>query len=80
MARSTSLTEAEAGITCFASSLPGFRGVLKHRYSDFIVHEGARDGSVARLTSFDLPDEVSLALSTPIPRLPPGIPDFFSSR
>uniref|UniRef100_A0A0D3G9L4 TRUD domain-containing protein n=1 Tax=Oryza barthii TaxID=65489 RepID=A0A0D3G9L4_9ORYZ len=57
MARSTSLTEAEAGITCFASSLPGFRGVLKHRYSDFIVHEVARDGSVARLTSFDLPDE-----------------------
>ncbi|XP_040380270.1 pseudouridylate synthase 7 homolog [Oryza brachyantha] len=57
MARSSSLTEAEAGITCFASSLPGFRGVLKHRYSDFIVHEVARDGSVARLTSFDLPDE-----------------------
>ncbi|KAG8068084.1 hypothetical protein GUJ93_ZPchr0005g16303 [Zizania palustris] len=58
MARSSSLTEAEAGITCYASSsLPGFRGVLKHRYSDFIVHEVARDGSVTRLTSFDLPDE-----------------------
>uniref|UniRef100_A0A0D9WIF8 TRUD domain-containing protein n=1 Tax=Leersia perrieri TaxID=77586 RepID=A0A0D9WIF8_9ORYZ len=57
MARSSSLTEAEAGIACFASSLPGFRGVLKHRYSDFIVHEVARDGSVSRLTSFDLPNE-----------------------
>ncbi|CAM0954682.1 unnamed protein product [Alopecurus aequalis] len=58
MARSSSVTEAEVGISCFtSSSLPGFRGVLKHRYSDFIVHEVARDGSVVRLTSFDLPDE-----------------------
>ncbi|KQK05495.1 pseudouridylate synthase 7 homolog [Brachypodium distachyon] len=57
MARSSSVTEPEVGITCFTSSLPGFRGVLKHRYSDFIVHEVARDGSVVRLTSFDLPDE-----------------------
>ncbi|XP_071680693.1 multisubstrate pseudouridine synthase 7 [Lolium perenne] len=58
MARSSSVTEAEVGITCFtSSSLPGFRGVLKHRYSDFIVHEVARDGSVVRLTSLDLPDE-----------------------
>nr|CAB3461024.1 unnamed protein product [Digitaria exilis] len=57
MARSSSLSEAEAGISCFASSLPGFRGVLKHRYSDFIVHEVARDGTVVQLTSFDLPTE-----------------------
>ncbi|CAL4908998.1 unnamed protein product [Urochloa decumbens] len=57
MARSSSLSEAEAGISCFASSLPGFRGVLKHRYSDFIVHEVARDGTVVKLTSFDLPTE-----------------------
>ena len=59
MARSSSLSEAEAGISCFASSLPGFRGVLKHRYSDFIVHEVARDGTLVQLTSFDLPTEVS---------------------
>ncbi|XP_066364847.1 uncharacterized protein [Miscanthus floridulus] len=57
MARSTSLSEAEAGISCFASSLPGFRGVLKHRYADFIVHEVARDGALVQLTSFDLPTE-----------------------
>jgi tRNA pseudouridine13 synthase len=58
MARSSSLTEAEAGISCFASSLSGFRGVLKHRYSDFIVNEVARNGTLVRLTSFDLPTEV----------------------
>ncbi|VAH09077.1 unnamed protein product [Triticum turgidum subsp. durum] len=57
MARSSSVTEAEVGIACFTSALPGFRGVLKHRYSDFIVHEVARDGSVVRLTSLDLPDQ-----------------------
>ncbi|XP_066362055.1 uncharacterized protein [Miscanthus floridulus] len=57
MARSTSLSEAEAGISCFTSSLPGFRGVLKHRYADFIVHEVARDGALVQLTSFDLPTE-----------------------
>jgi len=59
MARSSSLSEAEAGVSCFASTLPGFRGVLKHRYSDFIVHEVARDGTLVQLTSFDLPTEVS---------------------
>ncbi|KAM3411621.1 hypothetical protein ACQJBY_003350 [Aegilops geniculata] len=57
MTRSSSVTEAEVGISCFTSALPGFRGVLKHRYSDFIVHEVARDGSVVRLTSLDLPDQ-----------------------
>ncbi|KAK3135128.1 hypothetical protein QOZ80_5BG0414940 [Eleusine coracana subsp. coracana] len=57
MARSSSLTEAEAGISCFTSSLPGFQGVLKHRYSDFIVNEVARDGALVRLSSFDLPTE-----------------------
>uniref|UniRef100_N1QRF1 Putative pseudouridine synthase n=1 Tax=Aegilops tauschii TaxID=37682 RepID=N1QRF1_AEGTA len=63
MARSSSVTEAEVGISCFTSALPGFRGVLKHRYSDFIVHEVARDGSVVRLTSLDLPDQVGIRAS-----------------
>ncbi|KAI4990801.1 hypothetical protein ZWY2020_039172 [Hordeum vulgare] len=58
MARSSSVTEAEVGISCFTSSLSGFRGVLEHWYSDFIVHEVARDGFVVRLTSLDLPGQV----------------------
>ncbi|KAI4979845.1 hypothetical protein ZWY2020_016598 [Hordeum vulgare] len=57
MARSSSVTEAEVDISCFTSSLPGFRDVLEHWYSDFIVHEVARDGFVVRLTSLDLPDQ-----------------------
>ncbi|CAM0883423.1 unnamed protein product [Alopecurus aequalis] len=55
--RRAALAEPDVGISRFASSLPGFRGALKQRYSDFIVHEVARDGALVRLTSFDLPDE-----------------------
>uniref|UniRef100_A0A0E0C8C5 TRUD domain-containing protein n=1 Tax=Oryza meridionalis TaxID=40149 RepID=A0A0E0C8C5_9ORYZ len=50
------LSEPDVGISRFASALPGFRGALKQRYSDFVVHEVALDGSLVRLTSFDLPD------------------------
>ncbi|GJN33200.1 hypothetical protein PR202_gb21771 [Eleusine coracana subsp. coracana] len=47
----------DVGISRFASPAPGFRGALKQRYSDFIVHEVARDGALVRLTSFDLPND-----------------------
>jgi tRNA pseudouridine13 synthase len=51
------LDEPDVGISSFASSTAGFRGTLKQRYSDFIVHEVARDGALVRLTSFDLPND-----------------------
>ncbi|OEL31331.1 Pseudouridylate synthase 7-like protein [Dichanthelium oligosanthes] len=51
------LDEPDVGIFRFASSVPGFLGALKQRYSDFVVHEVARDGALVRLTSFDLPDD-----------------------
>ncbi|KAH7661468.1 Pseudouridine synthase TruD protein [Dioscorea alata] len=54
-----SLDEADVGILCYVSSLPGFRGVLKQRYSDFIVNEVDLDGKIIHLTSFDLPPEFS---------------------
>ncbi|XP_042387375.1 pseudouridylate synthase 7 homolog isoform X2 [Zingiber officinale] len=52
-----SLDESDVGISCFVSSLPGFRGILKQRYSDFIVNEVDVDGNIVHLTSFDLPLE-----------------------
>ncbi|KAK3127799.1 hypothetical protein QOZ80_7AG0578560 [Eleusine coracana subsp. coracana] len=55
--RRAPLDEPDVGISRFASPSPGFRGALKQRYSDFIVHEVARDGALIRLTSFDLPDD-----------------------
>ncbi|CAA6658521.1 unnamed protein product [Spirodela intermedia] len=51
------LEESEVGISCYVSPLPGFRGILKHRYADFIVNEVDCDGNVIRLTSFDVPEE-----------------------
>lgn len=52
--------EADVGISCFISQLPGFRGILKQRYADFIVNEVDMDGNVVHLTSLDLPPEMAV--------------------
>ncbi|KAJ0014755.1 hypothetical protein Pint_20536 [Pistacia integerrima] len=51
------LDESDVGIFCFISNLPGFRGILKQRYSDFIVNEVGADGNVVHLTCLDAPPE-----------------------
>ncbi|MCL7040421.1 hypothetical protein MKW94_025442, partial [Papaver nudicaule] len=51
------LDETDVGIHCYVSQIPGFRGVLKQRYADFIVNEVDTDGNVVRLTSLDGPPE-----------------------
>ncbi|KAA8536976.1 hypothetical protein F0562_029454 [Nyssa sinensis] len=53
-----SLEESGVGIFCCISQLPGFRGVLKQRYSDFIVNEVDLDGNVVHLTSLDASSKV----------------------
>ncbi|XP_010256146.1 PREDICTED: multisubstrate pseudouridine synthase 7 isoform X2 [Nelumbo nucifera] len=53
----TTLEEADVGIYSYISQLPGFRGVLKQRYSDFIVNEVDSDGNVVHLTCLDAPQE-----------------------
>ncbi|XP_022159173.1 pseudouridylate synthase 7 homolog [Momordica charantia] len=50
--------ESDVGIVSYISALPGFRGILKQRYSDFIVNEVDRDGNVVHLTSLDAPPEI----------------------
>lgn len=48
--------ENDVGITEFTTgALPGFHGVIKERYTDFLVNEIAEDGTVVRLTSFAKP-------------------------
>ncbi|CAJ2631517.1 unnamed protein product [Trifolium pratense] len=47
------MEEHDVGISCYISNLPGFRGVLKQRYSDFIVHEVDSDGKVIELSSLE---------------------------
>ncbi|KAK9159535.1 hypothetical protein Syun_005876 [Stephania yunnanensis] len=51
----TTLEESDVGIICYVSDLPGFRGVLKQRYSDFIVNEVDCEGNVVHLTCLDAP-------------------------
>ncbi|RDW70150.1 hypothetical protein BP5796_08547 [Coleophoma crateriformis] len=43
--------EAEVGILCFVNSTnPGFSGILKQRYTDFLVNEITPEGTVVHLT------------------------------
>ncbi|GAY44694.1 hypothetical protein CUMW_083820 [Citrus unshiu] len=55
------LDESDVGILCFISNLPGFRGILKQRYCDFIVNEVDTDRKVVHLTSLDVPPEEAAA-------------------
>lgn len=49
------LTELDVGITKFVSSHQGFSGILKERYSDFIVHEIGKDGRISHLDDLSIP-------------------------
>lgn len=48
--------EKSLGISAYMSpAAEGFSAVVKARYSDFVVHEVGLDGTIARLTSRDIP-------------------------
>ncbi|KAL8265860.1 hypothetical protein R6Q59_003204 [Mikania micrantha] len=53
------LEESDVGISCYISPLPGFRGILKQRYSDFVVNEVDLDGNIVHLTSLEAPTEIA---------------------
>lgn len=64
------LLEQDLGIIEFVNgSLPGFSGILKHRFSDFVVHEIDKTGETIRLTDLKLPppEPSTLPTDTPIP-------------
>ncbi|KAH7298366.1 hypothetical protein KP509_25G039600 [Ceratopteris richardii] len=52
------MEEEQVGITCYANSARGFSGIVKQRYSDFIVNEIDSEGNVVHLTSLNLSEEV----------------------
>ncbi|KAL3349408.1 hypothetical protein AABB24_022504 [Solanum stoloniferum] len=54
------MDESDVGISCYISNLPGFSGILKQRYSDFIVNEVDVDENVVHLTSLEAPKECSV--------------------
>ncbi|XP_069833872.1 pseudouridylate synthase 7 homolog [Dendropsophus ebraccatus] len=49
------LTELDVGITKFVSAHEGFSGILKERYSDFVVHEIGKDGKIIYLNNLSVP-------------------------
>ncbi|KAH8699160.1 putative pseudouridine synthase TruD/Pus7 [Talaromyces proteolyticus] len=52
--------EAEVGITEFVSTdIPGFEGILKKRYTDFLVNEILPSGEVLHLRSTSVPANIS---------------------
>jgi len=51
--------EEDVGIRVFLGDHSGFRGVVKQRFSDFIVHEVRLDGSIVRLTDLSAPEPYS---------------------
>ena len=58
--RDTCASEKDVGILEFVANLPGFHGVLKQRYTDFIVRERDLQGNLVRLSDTSLPrDEKS---------------------
>ncbi|XP_028971021.2 pseudouridylate synthase 7 homolog [Esox lucius] len=52
------LTELDVGILKFVSEHKGFSGILKERYSDFVVHEINKEGKIVRLDDLSVPEEV----------------------
>lgn len=48
--------EDDVGITEFLSNHDGFDGIIKYRYSDFLVNEISSDGSIVHLTDLSCPD------------------------
>uniref|UniRef100_A0A669BST7 Pseudouridylate synthase 7 homolog n=1 Tax=Oreochromis niloticus TaxID=8128 RepID=A0A669BST7_ORENI len=51
------LTELDVGILKYVSDHEGFSGVLKERYSDFVVHEINKNGKIVHLDDLSVPAE-----------------------
>ncbi|KAG6547822.1 hypothetical protein Mapa_010639 [Marchantia paleacea] len=60
------MDEEEVGILCYMNNIPGFRGTLKQRYSDFVVNEIDLTGQVVRLTSLTPPLEKNYSEDTKV--------------
>ncbi|PRT54274.1 Multisubstrate pseudouridine synthase 7 [Wickerhamiella sorbophila] len=52
------ISELDVGITCYVcSEVPGFKGSLKQRYTDFLVNEIEKDGNVVHLIDLGVEDK-----------------------
>ncbi|KAI3227947.1 hypothetical protein DTO012A7_6530 [Penicillium roqueforti] len=64
------LKEVEVGITEFVSNTEGFSGILKKRYTDFMVNEIMTTGEVAHLRSIHTITEPDNSVNTVTERTP----------
>lgn len=53
------LTELDVGILKYVSDHEGFSGILKERYSDFVVHEINKQGKIVHLDDLSIPAEAA---------------------
>ncbi|XP_054475868.1 pseudouridylate synthase 7 homolog [Anoplopoma fimbria] len=60
------LTELDVGILKYVSDHKGFSGILKERYSDFVVHEISKQGEILHLDDLSVPPEAE-----EVPEAPP---------
>ncbi|XP_037308106.2 pseudouridylate synthase 7 homolog isoform X1 [Pungitius pungitius] len=51
------LTELDVGILKYVSNHEGFSGILKERYSDFVVNEISKQGKIVHLDDLSVPPE-----------------------
>ena len=51
--------EKDFEITQYLSQCAGFSGILKHRSSDFVVHEISPNGEAVKLTDLSLPPDLN---------------------
>ncbi|XP_076336847.1 pseudouridine synthase 7 [Tachypleus tridentatus] len=54
-------TEKDVGIEEFVSDKPGFFGIIKQRYSDFLVNEKTTSGTIVKLSQLELPVDFSIS-------------------
>ncbi|KAJ5458637.1 Pseudouridine synthaseTruD [Penicillium sp. IBT 31633x] len=65
------LKEVEVGITEFVSNdTEGFSGILKKRYTDFLVNEITTTGEVVHLRNMDAPNTSNKPAPAPAPKAP----------
>ena len=54
------MLESDFGITEYVTAdSAGFSGILKHRFTDFVVHEISPNGEAVKLTDLSLPPDLN---------------------
>nr|XP_002741613.2 PREDICTED: pseudouridylate synthase 7 homolog [Saccoglossus kowalevskii] len=61
--QASGLLEKDVGISAYLMQHQGFRGILKQRYSDFLVYERSKDGVLVKLDDISKPTDFAVQVS-----------------